>query len=128
NLSQPGSPRAIPYQLFIAPASIQAAIRSTSAAVSGTAVAGSGIGEPHGAGVPTSLLWTLLNRRLVAELLGATRTSGGIAEVPVPMPAALTPTRLAYAAVWVLMSSMPTLTPLPPGRWQPMQRWPMIVA
>ena len=95
-------------------------------------MAGNGIGEPQAAVTPASLLATLLRRRLPAALLAATRGMASdahvIIEVPAPVPALATPTRFVYAAACVLMSSMPTLTPLPPGRWQPVQRAPMTFA
>jgi hypothetical protein len=49
-------------------------------------------------------------------------------DVPAPVPAAGTPTRLAYAFDCVLMSSPPTLTPLAPGRWQLVHLAPMMLA
>jgi hypothetical protein len=119
-------------QLFGAPAAIQAPIRKTSSSVSGASVPG-GIGDPHGGMDMVSLLSTLMNSRLLAASPGMTRTNGGISDaqvtpdVPAPVPCASTPTRSAYATYCELMSSLPTVTPLPPGWWHPVQRLSMIV-
>ena len=72
--------------------------------------------------MPLTLLFTFSNSRLAAELPGLTRGIAGdsyahvMPDVPAPTPAALTLTSDAYAVASVLMSSMPTVNPLPPGR------------